>query len=163
MLWTASAPITDWKLPAGASRSSRSSTARRTGRRNGALSPRTRVRSSRNALSMGATLDVQRVGRRRQAGSIPVSGRYDRQPIDAGVRAERFRNPFPRHSIVAVERRDKRNPGAELGGTLQEYPTLLGEVGKRSLNHADFLPGMVRRSEERRVGKECRSRWSPYH
>ena len=21
----------------------------------------------------------------------------------------------------------------------------------------------VRRSEERRVGKECRSRWSPYH
>ena len=23
-----------------------------------------------------------------------------------------------------------------------------------------FLPG---RSEERRVGKECRSRWSPYH
>ena len=23
--------------------------------------------------------------------------------------------------------------------------------------------GMVGRSEERRVGKECRSRWSPYH
>ena len=25
------------------------------------------------------------------------------------------------------------------------------------------LKSMVRRSEERRVGKECRSRWSPYH
>src|SRR2546428_12339353 len=26
------------------------------------------------------------------------------------------------------------------------------------------LPGWtIRRSEERRVGKECRSRWSPYH
>src|SRR5256885_13191865 len=24
-------------------------------------------------------------------------------------------------------------------------------------------PGAQRRSEERRVGKECRSRWSPYH
>ena len=24
-------------------------------------------------------------------------------------------------------------------------------------------PFMVPRSEERRVGKECRSRWSPYH
>src|SRR5215204_7389167 len=24
-------------------------------------------------------------------------------------------------------------------------------------------PGRGRRSEERRVGKECRSRWSPYH
>ena len=25
------------------------------------------------------------------------------------------------------------------------------------------LPEMMSRSEERRVGKECRSRWSPYH
>ena len=25
------------------------------------------------------------------------------------------------------------------------------------------LPIIVQRSEERRVGKECRSRWSPYH
>src|SRR3989441_10657816 len=24
-------------------------------------------------------------------------------------------------------------------------------------------PGLQHRSEERRVGKECRSRWSPYH
>src|SRR3989441_7397794 len=26
-----------------------------------------------------------------------------------------------------------------------------------------LVAAMVRRSEERRVGKECRSRWSPYH
>ena len=26
-----------------------------------------------------------------------------------------------------------------------------------------FPIGWIRRSEERRVGKECRSRWSPYH
>src|SRR2546430_15986682 len=25
------------------------------------------------------------------------------------------------------------------------------------------LTGILQRSEERRVGKECRSRWSPYH
>ena len=25
------------------------------------------------------------------------------------------------------------------------------------------IRGLMRRSEERRVGKECRSRWSPYH
>ena len=25
------------------------------------------------------------------------------------------------------------------------------------------FPGNGKRSEERRVGKECRSRWSPYH
>ena len=27
----------------------------------------------------------------------------------------------------------------------------------------DYVPRMKKRSEERRVGKECRSRWSPYH
>ena len=26
-----------------------------------------------------------------------------------------------------------------------------------------FRVGLLTRSEERRVGKECRSRWSPYH
>ena len=30
------------------------------------------------------------------------------------------------------------------------------------LNHPE-LPLEEARSEERRVGKECRSRWSPYH
>ena len=28
---------------------------------------------------------------------------------------------------------------------------------------AGFINAVLRRSEERRVGKECRSRWSPYH
>ena len=27
----------------------------------------------------------------------------------------------------------------------------------------DLSPKLETRSEERRVGKECRSRWSPYH
>ena len=29
--------------------------------------------------------------------------------------------------------------------------------------HGDWGAGKSSRSEERRVGKECRSRWSPYH
>jgi len=28
---------------------------------------------------------------------------------------------------------------------------------------SEFLVSVLYRSEERRVGKECRSRWSPYH
>ena len=32
-----------------------------------------------------------------------------------------------------------------------------GVVGVSALYH------LAKRSEERRVGKECRSRWSPYH
>src|SRR2546425_8579329 len=30
-------------------------------------------------------------------------------------------------------------------------------------DHVSFQPRILQRSEERRVGKECRSRWSPYH
>ena len=40
---------------------------------------------------------------------------------------------------------------------------------KRNANEPEFLQAVrevlesIQRSEERRVGKECRSRWSPYH
>ena len=30
-------------------------------------------------------------------------------------------------------------------------------------NYGEFATIRNQRSEERRVGKECRSRWSPYH
>src|ERR1043166_10345654 len=30
-------------------------------------------------------------------------------------------------------------------------------------NDARYIAVLISRSEERRVGKECRSRWSPYH
>src|SRR5574342_935792 len=34
---------------------------------------------------------------------------------------------------------------------------------RRALLEGALAPGPPSRSEERRVGKECRSRWSPYH
>ena len=34
---------------------------------------------------------------------------------------------------------------------------------KHQLDAADNNAVSITRSEERRVGKECRSRWSPYH
>ena len=44
--------------------------------------------------------------------------------------------------------------GGQLGGLL--------EFRNGPMDHAQNALGQVR-SEERRVGKECRSRWSPYH
>src|SRR2546425_13145743 len=58
-------------------------------------------------------------------------------------------------------------------GVLRLVLTLDGEVVKAVQPHLGYLhrgmekiaEGMTynQRSEERRVGKECRSRWSPYH
>ena len=39
-----------------------------------------------------------------------------------------------------------------------------GKVDEELLTREEALPfAAFLRSEERRVGKECRSRWSPYH
>ena len=49
----------------------------------------------------------------------------------------------------------------------KEWKGKIEIVSRTSVNNRDelshaYTPG-VARSEERRVGKECRSRWSPYH
>ena len=43
----------------------------------------------------------------------------------------------------------------EEGETLARHEKILTTLAKKR--------GLTIRSEERRVGKECRSRWSPYH
>ena len=53
------------------------------------------------------------------------------------------------------------NPPRDIPGTYVRI-TRLGGV-QRNLVTDSALIGVNCRSEERRVGKECRSRWSPYH
>ena len=63
-------------------------------------------------------------------------------------------------------------------GIVEEYATLVALVKDQENIHFTFKcsfvnelkidqsishNGVCLRSEERRVGKECRSRWSPYH
>src|SRR3712207_7041643 len=49
-------------------------------------------------------------------------------------------------------------------GLLVDLHALREQVGGRFVAAAfDDGEDRARRSEERRVGKECRSRWSPYH
>ena len=64
------------------------------------------------------------------------------------------------HSAERSEsiRRERENktylPGAKLPESIRVYPQLEGALSGAQV---------ILRSEERRVGKECRSRWSPYH
>src|SRR2546427_11087293 len=47
--------------------------------------------------------------------------------------------------------------------TLNNFGTAMSII-QDELSHAHIAYRLMRdRSEERRVGKECRSRWSPYH
>ena len=51
-----------------------------------------------------------------------------------------------------------------MDATLQKYIDKLNALNFKEMYEGDFfLTWDKSRSEERRVGKECRSRWSPYH
>src|SRR3712207_9507856 len=75
-------------------------------------------------------------------------GRFDRQiVVDRPDRKGRAK-------ILEVHTRGKPlAAGIDLDNLAAQTPGFTG---------AD-LQNLVNRSEERRVGKECRSRWSPYH
>ena len=46
----------------------------------------------------------------------------------------------------------------------KQLTDLVGNTPLMELSNYNKSKGLkARRSEERRVGKECRSRWSPYH
>ena len=57
--------------------------------------------------------------------------------------------------LSVIERRTDRRPLQSIGNRLRLLLLVLLQKGEQ-----DFE---LNRSEERRVGKECRSRWSPYH
>src|SRR2546422_10984855 len=54
---------------------------------------------------------------------------------------------------------DLRGPGLSSTLATLDDPARVGDQRDR----AAFDRAVTARSEERRVGKECRSRWSPYH
>ena len=69
------------------------------------------------------------------------------------------------HFEIKITKRRKRQ-SAVAGAAYQSGENLFSEYDQK---HKDYRKkeGVVyteiMRSEERRVGKECRSRWSPYH
>src|SRR5258708_9477801 len=75
----------------------------------------------------------------------------------------------PKHEAVEEFNPDRQPAALSAGATPFTSPILLDRCktcripirGPRAV--FSRLRGIVPRSEERRVGKECRSRWSPYH
>ena len=63
---------------------------------------------------------------------------------------------LPREEVRGIRR-------AALAFSLVTLVLSLVMLGRFRAGVADFQMLERERSEERRVGKECRSRWSPYH
>src|SRR5256884_8189920 len=66
----------------------------------------------------------------------------------------------------ATEARDRKSPDFAFAYTLLSpmLECLRRElVTRATIDELNHTVGGLDRSEERRVGKECRSRWSPYH
>ena len=95
------------------------------------------------------------------------NGGDDAQPIRHGVRSH---GGSARHDALderTVRFRFKK-PSRELLLIVGALPVFSRQWGQRKpFNEVVMEPpigsGPQLRSEERRVGKECRSRWSPYH
>src|SRR2546430_14036994 len=86
----------------------------------------------------------------------PLFGQSPRRPILPPV--EIPLKPLVQGALVAIEVADPGAPGL-LVGALQ-----VAQVVDLEARRAPLVAGLAKeRSEERRVGKECRSRWSPYH
>ena len=56
-----------------------------------------------------------------------------------------------------------KNKQTEMNNTITEMKNTLEGIYGRITEAEEWISDLEDRSEERRVGKECRSRWSPYH
>ena len=68
--------------------------------------------------------------------------------------------------LVSLMRRSSNNLNQltrKVHETGRVYDADLEDISQRQEQLWEGLKEILTRSEERRVGKECRSRWSPYH
>ena len=100
-------------------------------------------------------------------------GESPQKPAAAGffaVRSKLFHTLFIfwEHAIIVTKDKEEAFPMKETTQPPKDpkkklwigYAIILAIV---ILSNVFLFPALMQRSEERRVGKECRSRWSPYH
>src|SRR2546422_11204435 len=99
----------------------------------------------------------------RQAGSTTGGG------AEPGVSATiDARQDAAQRLVEPIGARQEAEDQVRLAGEIEEVAgmdqdAVLGQKGQDKILLRDDRRHLQDRSEERRVGKECRSRWSPYH
>jgi len=124
------------------------------------------------AAEICRTLGLTQVGTVSGIRAIPV-----RSWAQAGAGADFGELPLGWEKTVATDCPDERAFAVEIQGDSMEPKFLPGDIAVLMPTHQPRNGSLVvarleaegvvfkvfTRSEERRVGKECRSRWSPYH
>ena len=85
--------------------------------------------------------------------------------IGSSLRKKQVMRLMLEEQNISAQRSDVEALNKELA-VLKTKMGVLGQLTSRGFLWAqklNELSDMTLRSEERRVGKECRSRWSPYH
>src|SRR2546430_17270519 len=96
--------------------------------------------------------------RSRNSGDVTLAPGASYAQLDSLIESE----PCLREQRGRILRRNScRNPW--VGGLNARLTKLVGLRNGQSLEVGADVFNVLNRSEERRVGKECRSRWSPYH
>src|SRR2546430_8767661 len=85
------------------------------------------------------------------------------RPVDLGTKAVLTDEEFDRRAQAIKKRYEDRKEDRKVReGDPEAGPEHWYEGGKHASRRTSLVIDPPR-SEERRVGKECRSRWSPYH
>src|SRR3989475_65898 len=97
---------------------------------------------------------------------VSSSGRYGRLPAEVKKMAAQSTWGVPAAGALRLFAPRGKTPMVERGGAIIVKSSDAGGdlAGVLTMvSHDTKENQLTERSEERRVGKECRSRWSPYH
>ena len=115
------------------------------------------------ALSFGANKDMERL--QVQVAALQSQLSAIEQQNDDVLRELKKMNEALAEQNAFLRRgvQDRRLTDEAIQTTLREMDQRLSEMGEQLQALHTQGATAAARSEERRVGKECRSRWSPYH
>ena len=107
------------------------------------------------------------VARNAEGKVVFVEGALPGEQVDVQLVHRKPKFDLARTVAVVRESSSRREPRCGYfgvcGGCATQHIDARTQLAAKQRGLEDCLQRIGKRSEERRVGKECRSRWSPYH
>ena len=118
--------------------------------------------SDAHASARIATIDSDKIGAAMSSGEVAVIPGFQGVTDDGRVSTlGRGGSDTSAVAVAAAMKADRCDIYTDVDGVYTTDPRIVPKA--RKLQYVTYEEMLELRSEERRVGKECRSRWSPYH